>query len=262
MKKSILIFAFIFCLISGYAQGYFAKWRINLSGGIGYDVENTSEDEKQMLDLGFSRSKVTNLIDDLKLGGQGNTDVHYLLNKNFGIGLKYIFFKNDGKITETYLFTSSSGYDMIQISAKQKDIINYVGPSIHLRTALRDSKFAISTTLSGGYTYYKSDEDAYIITATGLPTEFISLEQGTQTSLDRVELTPSGSVFGMSAGVGLEYFITQQIAVGVDVGYFYSSLNNIKIDYMGQELTLKQMNNGKDAIISRLDFSLGIKCYF
>jgi hypothetical protein len=47
-----------------------------------------------------------------------------------------------------------------------------------------------------------------------------------------------------------------------DAGYFYSSLNNIKIDYMGQKVSLKDLNGGKDALISRLDFSIGIKLYF
>jgi opacity protein-like surface antigen len=264
MKKLIFIFAFFLCFMGGYAQNEFAKWRINLSGGIGYDVENTSEDEKQMTDLGFNPKKVNSLVDDLKLGGQGNADVHYLLNKNFGIGLKYIFFQNDGKIEEIKHLPLASGYGAVAVGAKEKDIIHYVGPSLHLRSDLGDSRFAVSATLSGGYTHYTSDTKVYQASATnyiiGEDPQFIYNPSNPQYSETIFNI--SGGTFGLSAGVGLEYFITNQIALGVDIGYFYSSLNDITIkNYLGQKISLKELNNGKDVVISRLDFSLGIKLY-
>jgi hypothetical protein len=61
MAKILIIFGFIkknsiFSnkFINGYAQRSKAKWCFNLSGGIGYDVASATDNEKDLIDMGFT----------------------------------------------------------------------------------------------------------------------------------------------------------------------------------------------------------------
>jgi hypothetical protein len=254
MKANCFVIILLtFCIFSGYAQTKELKWRFNFSGGMGYQNANTSKYEKDLIDAGFKEQKVKDLYNDFKWGAQGNADVHYLVNKNFGIGCKYIFFTTDGKIEETWKMPHTSGYSDLTVNFKNRDYVNYVGTSVHVRTFLNDNKtLLLSATLSGGYTHYRS--------------HFELKRNQPPTTLYNLRLVVGGKTFGTYTGAGLEHFLNKQISIGLDAGYFYSALSKItlerKIDKIkiSQEINLKELNGTKENI-SRFDFSLGIKFY-
>jgi hypothetical protein len=252
MKKLIFIFAFILCFIGGYAQEEGAKWRINLSGGIGYDIEDTSEDEQSMIDMGFDSKKVKDLVNDFKLGMQGSGDIHYLLNKNWGVGLKYIFYTNKGEISETKTLPLVSGYGNIELNITETDYLNYVGPSIHVRTSTGIPNLAISATFSGGYTYLRSQM------------KYLGVKSGFSgnSSNEVLPVIAHRGRFGGYAELGLEYFLTEKLSLGFDFGYFYTSFDKMYYKtYLYGDPVEYDIKLDKLAIISRLDFSLGIKIY-
>lgn len=270
MKQNLFILLLVCCFLPGHAQtARESKWRLNLSGGMGYRVVDTSEDESKLVDMGFNTQKIKDCYNDLKWGVQGNSDIHYLFHPNFGIGIKYAFFYTDGKFDESYTFPLASGYGSIALKMKEKDYLNYIGPSLHARSFLEKSKFAVSATLSGGYAQYKSDSEATLSTK-----EAYIFSEGMLEEINRIRLSANqelfiirGNSFGMYAGAGLEYFFNKQLALGFDFGYFYSSMNDVtlttKMDNnttISQKVKLKNIN-GKAENLSRIDFLLGIKIY-
>jgi hypothetical protein len=272
MRLRFLMIMFSCCFFSSYAQVK-NKWRVNLSGGMGYRTIDTSEDEKKLIDMGFSKQSVNSCYNDLKWGLQGNGDVHYLFHPNFGIGIKYAFFYADGKFDEisSLVIPNSSGYGKFGLYIDEKDYLNYVGPSLHVRSFLEKSKFAVSATFSGGFSRYRSDYEEAVVEARGYfnPSSELALIEHNPTTLSEFvqQFIMRGNSFGMYGSAGLEYFFNKRIALGLDLGYFYSSLNDVTLTTkMDNDVTVSQKvkltdMSGKKENLSRIDFSLGIKIY-
>ena len=270
MRLCFLSIIFICCFWDSYAQVE-NKWRINLSGGMGYRTINTSEDEKKLMDMGFSEQSVNSCYNDLKWGLQGNGDIHYLFHPNFGVGIKYAFFYADGKFEEISLYSlpSTSEYNLIGLYMDEKDYLNYVGPSLHVRSFLGKSKFAVSATLSGGYIHYRSDYEEALATKQEYSYSEYNMmaENPILPTYSTRQFIIRGNSFGMYGSAGLEYFLNQRIALGLDLGYFYASLNDVSLTTkVGNNRTVSQKVkltdiSGKKENLSRIDFSLGIKIY-
>jgi hypothetical protein len=242
MKNLFFILLFLCCFFNGYAQKSDAKFRFNLSGGIAYDVTSSSDDEKTMIDLGFNRKEVKKLVNDLRLGVQGNADVHYLFNEHFGVGVKYSFYMNDGELSRQVSLLPTTGYDSYDIKIEEKDYLNYIGPSAHFRTLLGNSAFTLSTTLSVGYVYLRS-------------------EMPESTLFESPVIAHRGRI-GTYNGVGLEYSLNKKLAIGVDLNYLYTSFDRMyyKTSLYGTLVDF-DLELDKTAVISRFDLSIGIKVY-
>jgi opacity protein-like surface antigen len=268
MKKVFFIFTAIFCFISGYAQEPASKWRFNFAEGMGYDIEKTSDNEMRLINLGFNSQKAKKYGNDLKWGFQGNADIHYFLDKNFGIGLKYAYCQLSGKLDDQFTQSIDGENEKISQSfAFDKDYINYIGPSLHLRSFLGNPKITISFTASGGYTHVKSDSEFIRIIINNYYRDpdpgYVVFRQEEDEGMWLYESLPihmTANAFGLDTGIGLEYSINKQIAIGIDAGYFYSSLNKVKIKGINKGINLKDLTV-KGRNLSRLDFSLGIKIY-
>jgi hypothetical protein len=260
MKTNCLIIIFLTCcFFCGSAQKKDLKWRFNLSGGIGHLYTNTSLEEKRLIEARINEQKIKDLYDDLKGGIQGSADIHYLVNRNFGAGIKYIFFTTDGELEEAFKMSPLTGYTDLILSFKSRDCMNYAGPSIHARTFLNNN-LVLSFTLSGGYTHYKSllkrHENYFFTFWYNKELRMINI----------TSFSATGKTFGMYAGAGSEYFLNKQISIGLDAGWFYSTFSKMTIETrngtikISEEVNLKELN-GKKENISRFDFSLGVKFY-
>ncbi|MDR3060870.1 MAG: outer membrane beta-barrel protein [Dysgonamonadaceae bacterium] len=275
-RKIKFLFLLLISFCSVYAQTEpkesYQKWRLGISGGMGYRTIDTSEDERKLTDMGFNAQKVNDCYNDLKWGIQGNTDIHYLFHPNFGIGIKYAFFYTDGKFEESSSFNIplSSGFGQMYLKMDEKDYFNYIGPSLHARSLIGESKFAVSGSLSGGYSHYRSNYEATLLVVQGHPIdpEFGLVEsKETQLTGSYERFIMKGHSLGLYAGAGLEYFFNRRVALGFDCGYFYSSLNDVTLTMkmddkttVSKKVKLKEFM-GKKENLSRMDFSLGLKIY-
>ena len=70
--------------------------------------------------------------------------------------------------------------------------------------------------------------------------------------------------FGFSGGLGLEYFLNKQIALGLSIDHSYLSLSNLNVKTNMEWINsdLKDIINGVNYDYSRFEFSLGINIYF
>ncbi|MDR0799508.1 MAG: outer membrane beta-barrel protein [Dysgonamonadaceae bacterium] len=284
MKKYFFIYLLASCLLnngfSQTAENNPSHWRLNLSGGLGYLTASTAGEEQDLIDFGFSSQDVKDAYNDLKWGWQGNADIYYLFHKNFGVGLKYTFFANKGKlstgfITEDVPIVTSDGsiriYDVAHYYySKEKDKLHYIGPSFFAQIPITNTRFRISALVSLGYVRYKSNYEGFFASRTTFDSNNISWNYFPSipeyTSPERISIMQfvlTGNTLGMDAGAGIEYALTSHIAVGLDLNYFYSKLNKVTIKQgkVAYDTTLEELN-GKKADLSRLDPSLSIKFYW
>ena len=163
MKNYFFILLFISCFCSSYAQTVEfipPKWRLNLSGGLGCLVAETTADENAMIKLGFEEQKVKKLYNDFKNGFQGSADLHYFLNEKVGLGMKYAFFTTNGSIKQTFnLPSSTGGYSNATLGVTETDNIQFIGPSLLVWSFIGDSWWAFSLTVSGGYADFRGHSE-------------------------------------------------------------------------------------------------------
>ena len=255
MKSYILIIYLTFCFCVGYAQNNVpdvCKWRLNVSGGIGYYTANTSNDEKVLKNMGYDEKKVKHLFQDYKTGILGNVDFHYLLNENIGLGIRYAFFTTSGSLNQDFNNLPASMGISVMPGFKATDYIHFAGPSLHARLLI-GTRWIFSFCLSGGYAYYRGEFEEISNVFSLLPYTHIPFRALT-----------TGHAFGFSGGLGLEYFLNRRIALGLGIDYSHLSLSNLKVktnmEWINQDL--KDIINGENYDYSRLEFSLGVKIYF
>ncbi|MDR0232060.1 MAG: porin family protein [Dysgonamonadaceae bacterium] len=252
---SSLLLSLLICYSgNSYAQDneFAAKWRLNVSGGLGY---LTSAEKNTVTATGFGETIdkiVKEMSNDLKNGIQGGADIHYLINKNVGLGIKYSFFTANGNLEKHLNVSGTSGFSNLALETKATDYVHFVGPSVHIRSFIGDSPFAYSLTLSGGYAHYRGELnlDGYFYDGYSMypPKDF------------PFRTLSKGNTFGAFGGLGIEYLLNKNIALGFDIGYYYLSFNEVKVKTSKKE-TEEFVDKG-DNNYSRLDFSLGLKIYF
>jgi outer membrane protein W len=227
------------------------KWRLNISGGLGHITTGTATEENALINMGFDKRKVKDLYKNLKNDVQGTVDAHYLFNRNIGLGIKYSFFTTNGSIKQTWYQPPSSGLSNLTMNIKETDYIHFVGPSLHARSFINDSRWAFSLTVSGGYAYLYGEGEFL-----GFFTDYF----GQPIPL---RLLVIGHTFGAYGGIGLEYLLSKRIALGFDMGYSHLSFNKLKaktnLEHTGK---LDEFINNEDNNFSRLNFSFGVKIYF
>ena len=225
------------------------NWRINLLGGVGYQPDN-----------------------QLKWGLQGSAGINYFFHSNWGAGIKYSFFTADDNWDwqQTVIHPSPANtpptYWIVTANTQATSSIHYIGPSLCARIRIGNSKWVVSSVLSGGGVYDKIIGETTItdiqsslnsvISNQSTSSIFNSNSEGNVKIVDLYDpsdrIIPENFVpepspvvrkgFGAYIGIGSEYPVNKHIALGADCGYFHSFLS-------------------KDKNISRIDFSLGIKIY-
>lgn len=189
----------------------------------------------------------------LSKGFHLNASGHYLFASFWGVGIQYSFFhsKTDGEFP--------LGYNNIYIiaSEKEKQYMNYIGPSMIFRHFLdKNKKFQLSGTLSGGMIFYRIEEQLSFM----FPDSYSSTY-----SKSTINTLNTGSTFGATFGFSAEYYISPSISIGVGGDFLFGLLKEVDVK---QKDSNKNSNTFKDAKldnalkISRVDYSLGLSFYF
>ncbi|MCL2650230.1 MAG: hypothetical protein FWD60_04280 [Candidatus Azobacteroides sp.] len=247
MKKVLVLLIISYPFVASF--GLQPKWRFNLDGGMGYLLSSYSADKKSMTDLGFDPKKVDDYYNKFNLGFQGNADIQRMFNRNWGAGIKYSFFVTNASLFEPAYW----GFTPVKVGMEETMYINYVGPSIHVRSFIDQGKsLLITSTASLGFAHYKDNSKVY-----GMGISFPEYHYAPFLT-NNIPINATSSSWGLDWGVGLEYFLSPEFSLGMDMGFFYSSFNdfNIKID---NDYTF----NSKDVEINvaRVYVSLGLRMY-
>ncbi len=204
----------------------------------------------------------SNYGDKLSKGFHLNASGHYLLTPFVGVGIQYSFFhsKADG---EYPINMSSYPYSMYTtLSQKEKQYINYVGPSIIFQQFLdKNKKFKLSETLSTGVIFYRAESQA----STMLPGYSYSYPYSSSYSTYSSNTLTTGRTLGATLGISAEYFLSPSISIGLGGDFLLGWFKKVDIKLKDSNKNTTTLNGAEldnSVNISRVDYSLGLSFYF
>jgi opacity protein-like surface antigen len=209
MKKAVIIALVIFSGFSLFAQKASTtppKFVISLNGGIATPNGSFSRADYGDEKSGFAKS-----------GSHFNVTGVYSLGKNFGIGalVGYSKFGHKGTLSLAQGYKEDSGTDSTTLYTKGNNstLSILVGPTYSIPVS---DKFSIDLRVLGGYVN------------THLAGFQVLYEDYTDNAMSQKK--SSGGGFGLQAGAGLKYSVTDRISIRANVDYF-TSKPKIDIDY-------------------------------
>ena len=212
------------------------KWRISLNGGVGYRLASTKEAKQNFINSGFSSSEVDGYFDDIKWGPKASAQIHYLLTSELGVGIDYQLHHSSGSMTGP--FDPQDGATVYYGKMEDNIYTNYIGLSFYAHQWLVSGKLDFYSQGSVGLTMFR-EENVTFYTPTLI----------------------TGKAPGVNAEIGLEYFVTPHIALGISLNCFFSTITKIKVDDGNSTSEIKLEEELREGL-SRLDANAGIKFYF
>jgi hypothetical protein len=254
----ILIFLFQYMVLFGQENTKFPKLRFNLMGGPSYLVASSKDAEGVLInDYGFSPSTAKDYYKGLKWAWQGNADIHYMIRSEWGLGLKYAYFKTKQGKKEYCLIPQTTGYDYVYTNIKESMYVHYIGPSFYVQRFIdKKHHWKVASLLSVGYAGYKDKGrivQVYIRPFSEL--SFWELSSRAETSISEHNILLRGSTVGTYISCGMEYLIHKNIGIGFDLSSITAIYKKLKRGNQIIDLGDKPEN------VSRLDASLGIRIY-
>jgi len=133
-------------------------------------------------------------------------NIHYLLNSGLGFGVKYRYLTTNASRTDL-LLEQREHYGVISVSEKN-EIIFLVPSLIYARWLEPTGIFLGTGALSVGYVYLESSGE-----------------------VDNSSAMFSGENIGIQVDLGVDYFLTRHISIGLGTGYFYSKIKEVNINH-------------------------------
>ena len=214
----------------------FERFRFGMNGGLGSLLASSKKAEDDMVSLGFSPGQVKAYYKDLRTGIYANADLTYLINPDYGVGIKYKFF--DNKSSMEGFVDPKDGVNLIYTTYKEQIYVNFIGPAFFYQQFIRNKKsLKLYYAYSIGIATYRNEAEYlngyYLLT---------------------------GKNVGTDLSLGLEYCISRHISLAADLSIFYSSIWRMKISDGSTSHTIK-LDKDNYENLSQLDLSLGFRFY-
>lgn len=229
MKLKIVSILCVLSSVLSVSAQELPKVRINLTGGYSYFL-NTDPNEggSQVFIKNDAYDKYNS---DLAWGLNGEGNAHYILNNGLGFGAKFRYMKTDAPDTDLLFDAETEHYGVANVSEKNK--IMFIAPSLlYARWLEPTGKFLGTGALSVGYTYLESSGN-----------------------VDRASAMFSGSSVGFQVDLGVDYFFTKNISLGLSTGYFYAKIKEVNIN-LSKDKTKLPENSQPDLSNIKLNLSL------
>jgi hypothetical protein len=225
----------------------YRRWKIGLQGGGAYLTGSVSESKKQMRELGIPQSQIDDFHKKLRNGAFVGLDVHYLLTRFFGVGLRYSLFTSSINMDFSLRDPTVSLPIYYSMGLNEKIYVNYIGPSVIFQHWLGSGqKFSLSEEISLGYAHYR-DEVRYD------PYQFVLF--------DTYNTLTEGHTMGGGLKVAFEYYPSPHISFAANAGLFVAPFYSVKIS--AKDMTVKEKLDSKNFLnMSRADYSLGVRFHF
>jgi len=219
------------------------RWQLGIQGGAGYLLASTKGMEKSLIDAGADEKLAKDFSKELKWGYHYGADIHYMYNKQRGVGIKYSGFYTSAS---NYMIfdTHDGGVTYWCANMEKRYYINFIGFSFRTQQYFtRSDKFRIGFDAAFGYAHYRDEE------------EYDNYMQNNY-------LLKSNS-FGWNMEFSIEYSPLTWVSIGAHISYFGSWFWKGTLTDGYNSATVKFKDVQMDNInASRLDLSIGIKFYF
>ncbi len=211
------------------------KVRLSILSGMSYLTASSSDAEKALVDAGTSKDAAKDYYNKLKFGPAYGASAHYMVSKDYGVGLKYRLFSTKSSMNGSF---DLDDVNMIWGKISEDIFVNYAGLSLFAEQRLvSNPKFMWTSDISAGIAFYR-DEATFV----GNP------------------LLATGQAFAFDISFGMEYYLTKKLSAGLDLNLFGSNIKKMTVDdgtnKQTQELDKEDWEN-----ISRIGLSLGIHLY-
>jgi hypothetical protein len=212
------------------------KLHFSIQSGYGYRTASTKDAEKQLVQQGYASDDAKSYYKKMKWGYEAGAQAHYLISPTLGIGLDYQLHRSSGEISG-YI---EPDYDIVKYyTTMHEDVYtNYVGLSLYSQYWISPQKINFHGQISAGMAFFREEA-----------------------KFNYNPLLITGNSFGSNLEVGIEYFITDKLALGLKANHFISTITKIKVEssYDEQEIELEDEEREN---LSRLNLSLGFSFYF
>ena len=228
------------------------SWLIGIYAGGGSLLASTANDEKDMIDMGISKSQAVDYNKKLKHGWSIGGDIHYMFSDDFGLGAKYSLFASSVQ-KDFAIAVNSMLPEFACVGMKEIQYIHYAGPSAIFRQWLDEKhQFQLTETLSAGYVHYRDEMRMD-------PNQYTFLDIYGTAAIYNI-LTESNT-WGANVSFSADYFPVSWLSVGVSAGFMYARLT--KADVSTKETTQTVKLDKEDyQSLARLDYLFQIRFHF
>lgn len=231
MKQLFICVSFLLMTTLSALAQELPNFRINVTGGFTYFLQSDQNESGSKIFINDDAYKSYN--NDLAWGLNAEGNAHYILNGGLGFGAKFRYMKTDAPATDLLYDAGSEHYGVVNISEKNE--IMFLAPSLmYARWLEPTGKFLATGALSVGYVYLESSGN-----------------------LDKASVMFSGANVGFQADLGVDYFLTRNISVGLSTGYFYSKIKEVNVN-LSKDKTKLPENSQPDLSNIKLNLSLSL----
>ena len=195
------------------------RYRVALNLGLGYLINLYPDDASDDLAAYYMK---------LKSGSQVSGDVAYYFSGGWGVGVKYSLF-NSKNSAYTY------NQNQVQTGVMSDDLsVTFIGPSVSTRFPSINGNNGLMLDFSLGYMKYTDD---------------VILES---------TYSEKGSTLGYSLGVGYDFSISKNMAIGIQLSMYTGRLTEyVKTSNLGS--TTIQLDKDSYKKLERFDLSVGFR---
>src|SRR5690554_5630299 len=104
-----------------------SKFRLALGSGVGFMTASTKNAREQIISYGFSESEAKKYYNRLKFSIPADVHLHYLINKNIGLGFHYNFFGTESQLRG--VLDVQDGIHFANWNIEEHMYLNFIGLS-------------------------------------------------------------------------------------------------------------------------------------
>lgn len=207
--------------------------RFRISGTGGYSYFLKTDPPEELAKVLIKNDAYNNYIDKISWGLNAEGNAHYILKSGLGFGAKYRYWSVEAPATDLFFDAGQEHYGVVNLSEDNR--IMFIAPSIMYAKWLHPSGRLLGTgAISVGYTYLESSGN-----------------------VDFQRAMFDGSNLGFQADLGVDYFLTRNISLGLSTGYFYSKIKKVAVNLSENKTELPE-NAQPDLSNIKLNFLLSI----
>ncbi len=232
MKKIIFTILLFGCGFAALAQKNASKFILSINGGTAIPAGNFAKGDYADEKSGFA-----------KTGGHFNLTGTYYFNKSWGvgalIGYSQFGYKGSQSLSDGYKEDSGTDSTTLYLKGNNHSFSILVGPYYRIDGG---KKISVDIRVLGGYIN------------THLAGFQIFYEDYTDNAMTQKQA--SGGAFGFQAGVGVQYHITDKLAVQINGDYF-TSKPDITIDYENFNVNSGRKLSSYNESVSGINATIG-----
>lgn len=240
---ALYIISFLFIITVSAQDGYKNlvvlnqnKIHIAVSGGTGYLTASKKNAIAQLEKYGYKYADALNYYKTYKLSYPVNAGVHYMYDRNFGIGISYRFFSSSAKIRD--IIDVGDQIHSASILLQEKYYINYAGFSwLYVKPFGKMKRSDLLVNVSAGIMNYRNEVLG-----------------------DNIPVLLTANAPGFKGEIGYNYSISPRVAVCAEVSYLYGVFKKLKQTTTAGSV-IRELEKGNYENFSQIEFSLGLKYY-